>query len=62
MILLVLMNFFSLFLLKYVQLQNYQSMLHFQNSHVMLSNEFLLIHTRLIIYAPSFILDKLFLK
>ena len=40
---LFLMNF--LFSLEYVQFQNYQSMLHFQHSHIMLSNEFLLVHT-----------------
>ena len=34
-----------LFLLEYVPFRTYQNLLHFQHWHIMLSNEFLLIHT-----------------
>ena len=41
------------FILKYAKLQNYQSMLHFQQSYTKQSNELILLYTQQdFLYAP----------
>ena len=56
-------EFSNLVFLEYVQLQDYQSILHFQHSHTKLSSEFLLIHTHEdLLCMPHPFFGKLFLK